>query len=99
MTDVCSALWFGFAVCTFSFLCIIGAVYIDWRQEILIQMKQIVTSNVSIEDINEKKRNDMFSSIKELSKSFFIMCFLITIGYSGILPFNYIATSFLIKTW
>ena len=62
-------------------------------------MKQIVTSNISIEDINSKKEINTFESLKSLSRTFFLLSILVTIGYSGILPFNYIATSYLTKIW
>jgi MFS family permease len=68
-SDVCSAMWLGFAICSFSFLCSILLVYLDWRQDILIQMKEIVSSNAGItvqsENVEEEKT---IYSIKTLPK-------------------------------
>jgi MFS family permease len=68
-SDVCSAMWLGFAICSFSFLCSILLVYLDWRQDILIQMKEIVSSNIGItvqsENVEEEKT---IYSIKTLPK-------------------------------
>jgi len=62
-------MWLGFAICSFSFLCSILLVYLDWRQDILIQMKEIVSSNAGITHqttiIEEEKT---FASIKTLPK-------------------------------
>lgn len=38
-------MWIGFVLATVSYLAIITLVYLDWRQEILIRMKEIVNSN------------------------------------------------------
>ncbi len=90
-------MWLGFAICSFSFICTILLVYLDWRQDILIQMREIVTSNNSISE----KEVDVGSleSLKNLPRIFFIMAFFCMLMYGGILPFNYIATSYLIRTW
>jgi hypothetical protein len=60
-------MWLGFAICSFSFLCSILLVYLDWRQDILIQMKEIVSSNagVTVQNIEEEKT---IYSIKNLPK-------------------------------
>lgn len=94
---MCSALWLGFAVCSFSFICTILLVYLDWRQDILIQMREIVTSNnaIIIKDREEKS----METIKNLPRMFFLLSIYCMLMYGGILPFNYIATSFLIRTW
>ncbi len=47
-SDINVSLWIGFVLCTFSYLAIISIVYLDWRQEILIRMKEIVNSNAMI---------------------------------------------------
>ena len=62
-------MWLGFAICSFSFLCSILLVYLDWRQDILIQMKEIVSSNAGITQqtmIVEEEKN--IYSIKTLPK-------------------------------
>jgi hypothetical protein len=90
-------MWLGFAVCSFSFICTILLVYLDWRQDILIQMREIVTSNnaIIIQDEEEKSIN----ALKNLPRIFFLMVIFCMLMYGGILPFNYIASSFLIRTW
>jgi len=59
-------MWLGFAICSFSFLCTILLVYLDWRQDILIQMKEIVSSKSGITVQNEEEKN--IKSIKNLPK-------------------------------
>ena len=62
-------MWLGFAICSFSFFCSILLVYLDWRQDILIQMKEIVSSNAGITQqtmIVEEEKN--IYSIKTLPK-------------------------------
>jgi MFS family permease len=99
IADVCSAMWVGFAICSFSFICTILLVYIDWRQDILIQMREIVTSNNTISMIQERDNEKSFSALRNLPRIFFFLVAYCMLMYGGILPFNYIATSFLIKTW
>lgn len=65
-------MWVGFAICAFSFLCTILLVYLDWRQDILIHMKQIVSSNSGITTIKEEETN--LSYLKNLPKVIF--CFI-----------------------
>ena len=90
-------MWVGFAICAFSFFCTILLVYLDWRQDILTQMREIVTSNTAIimQDEEEKSLN----ALKNLPRIFFMLVIFATLMYGGILPFNYIASSFLIKAW
>jgi len=57
-------MWLGFAICSFSFLCTILLVYLDWRQDILIQMKEIVSSNSGITAHQEEEKS--ISSLKNL---------------------------------
>jgi hypothetical protein len=90
-------MWLGFAVCSFSFICTILLIYLDWRQDILIQMREIVTSNNAI--IMQDEEEKSIDALKNLPKIFFVMIFFCTLMYGGILPFNYIASSFLIRTW
>jgi hypothetical protein len=90
-------MWLGFAICAFSFICTILLVYLDWRQDILIQMREIVTSNNAIIVQDEEEKS--ITSIKNLPRIFFVMTIFCMLMYGGILPFNYIATSFLIRTW
>jgi hypothetical protein len=59
-------MWLGFAICSFSFLCTILLVYLDWRQDILIQMKEIVSSNSGISVHNEEEKS--ISSLKNLPR-------------------------------
>jgi len=59
-------MWLGFAICSFSFLCIILLVYLDWREDILIQMKEIVSSNSGISVHNEEEKT--ISSLKNLPR-------------------------------
>ena len=92
-------MWLGFAVCSFSFICTILLVYLDWRQDILIQMREIVTSNNSMVQQDEIKVKNSFQTLKSLPAIFFFMVAFCTFMYGGILPFNYIASSFLIRTW
>jgi hypothetical protein len=90
-------MWVGFAICAFSYICTIFLVYIDWRQDILIYMREIVNSRTSIaHNVQEEKS---LREIQNLPKIFFLLVFFTMFMYGGILPFNYIATSFLIKTW
>ena len=91
-------MWFGFAVCSFSFICTILVVYLDWRQDFIIQMREIVTSNngITLKDEEEEKS---IEALKNLPKIFYLMVIFCILMYGGILPFNYIATSFLIRTW
>jgi len=63
-------MWVGFAICSFSFLCTILLVYLDWRQDILIQMKEIVSSNSGISMHNEEEKS--ISSLKNLPKVKFV---------------------------
>lgn len=88
-------MWLGFAVCAFSFISTILLVYLDWRQDILIQMKQIITTNSGIAHFEENKD----FSMKDFPRIFYMMIILCMLMYGGILPFNYIATKFLLKTW
>jgi hypothetical protein len=90
-------MWLGFAICSISFICTILLVYLDWRQDILIQMKEIVTSNNAI--VLQDEENKPISVLAYLPRIFFLMAFYCMLMYGGILPFNYIATSFLIRTW
>lgn len=62
-------MWVGFAICAFSFLCTILLVYLDWRQDILIHMKQIVSSNSGITTIKEEESN--LNYLKNLPKVIF----------------------------
>jgi len=50
-------MWVGFAVCSFSFLCSIMLVYLDWRQDIFIQMKEIIKSNSGITSHQEEEKS------------------------------------------
>jgi hypothetical protein len=95
MSDVSSSLWVGFAICSFSFLCIILMVYLDWRQDLLLEMKEIIDSNNSVTEHAEKKPFEM----TQLSRMFYFLSIYCMLMYSGILPFNYIATSFLMNAW
>ena len=62
-------MWLGFAICLFSFLCSIALVYLDWRQDILIQMKEIVNSKMSITNPNQTVEEEKtIYSIKTLPK-------------------------------
>ncbi len=88
-------MWLGFAICAFSFICSIILVYMDWRQDILIQMKEIIETNTAIVQKDDNKSLKM-STIPRIFYMMIILCMLV---YGGILPFNYIATKFLIKTW
>jgi hypothetical protein len=88
-------MWLGFAVCAFSFICTIVLVYMDWRQDILTQMKEIIETNTAIIQKEENKN----IPISSLPRIFYMMVTLCMLMYGGILPFNYIATKFLIKTW
>jgi hypothetical protein len=90
-------MWFGFAICAFSYICTIFLVYLDWRQDILIQMREIVTSNNAIILHDEEEKS--IKALKNLPRIFFLMVIYCMLMYGVILPFNYIATSFLIKTW
>jgi hypothetical protein len=90
-------MWVGFAVCAFSFICTILLVYLDWRQDILIQMREIVNSHNTIILHNEEEKS--LSALKNLPRIFFLMTIYCMLMYGGILPFNYIATSYLIRTW
>jgi uncharacterized membrane protein len=90
-------MWVGFAICAFSYICTIFLVYLDWRQDILIHMKEIVNSRTSItQNIQDEKS---IGEIRNLPRIFFLVVFFTVFMYGGILPFNYIATSFLIRTW
>lgn len=60
-------MWFGFAICSFSFLCTILLIYLDWRQDVLIQMKEIVSSNTGIPQQIEQEEKDI-SALKNLPK-------------------------------
>lgn len=64
-------MWLGFAICSFSFLCSILLVYLDWRQDILIQMKEIVSSNAGITAHNEEEEKSI-ASLKNLPKVIFL---------------------------
>ena len=90
-------MWLGFAICAFSYICTILLVYLDWRQDILIQMREIVTSNNAIILHDEEEKS--IKALANLPRIFFIMVIYCMFMYGGILPFNYIATSYLIKTW
>lgn len=61
-------MWLGFAICAFSFLCSILLVYLDWRQDILIQMKEIVSSNNGITIQQNEEGEKSIYSLKELPK-------------------------------
>lgn len=67
-SDVCSAMWLGFAICSFSFLCSILLVYLDWRQDILIQMKEIVSSNAGITNVQNIEEEKNLYSLKNLPR-------------------------------
>lgn len=90
-------MWLGFAICALSYIAIIFLVYLDWRQDILIHMREIVNSKTSITPNVQEERT--LKEIQNLPRVFFLMVFYCMFMYGGILPFNYIATSFLIKTW
>jgi hypothetical protein len=90
-------MWLGFAVCSFSFMCTILLVYLDWRQDVLIQMREIVTSNNTISIQEEEVK--FYDTLMKMPRMFFLMVFFCMLMYGGILPFNYIATSYLIRTW
>jgi len=93
-SDVSTALWIGFAISNFSYLAIILLVYLDWRQEILIQMKEIVNSNAVV--LNQEERP--IKTIYKLPRVFYLMAILCAIVYGGVLPFNYLASNFMVKT-
>jgi hypothetical protein len=90
-------MWLGFAICAFSFICTLLLVYLDWRQDILIKMREIVNSHNSIIMHDEEEKS--ISALKNLPRIFFLMVIYCMLMYGGILPFNYIATSYLIRTW
>ena len=100
-----TSLWLGFALCAVSFFITLLVVYIDWRQDILIQMKQIVdaknagTSIVTNEIHTEgKEGKTVMTSLSDFPRIVFLLSGLCTLLYSGVFPFNYIATGFLIST-
>jgi len=88
----------GFALCGLSFFVTLLTVYLDWRQDILIQMKQIVDSQNGSLRIEEETPNRTFS-LSDFPRIVFMLIALCAILYSGVFPFNYIATAFLTKTW
>jgi len=94
--DVSISLWIGFAICSVSFLIILLVVYLDWREEVL--MKMHFTSNSNSEKSNE---NEIVSLklMKNFPKILYLLALLCALLYSGVFPFNYIATGFLIKTY
>lgn len=61
-------------------------------------MKQIVDSKRGIVIVEEEEKPIM-SSLSEFPKIVFLLAGLCTMLYSGVFPFNYIATGFLISTW
>ncbi len=60
-------------------------------------MREIVTSNNAI--IVHEEEEKSFDALKKLPRIFFLMVIYCMLMYGAILPFNYIATSFLIRTW
>lgn len=65
MSDVSSAIWVGFGICSFSLICTCYLIYLDWREDIMLSMKEIVaTPNSSI------RRNDNAKSDQENNESF-----------------------------
>ena len=74
-------------------------VYLDWRQDILIQMKQIVDSRNGVLKVEEEISQPVMTTLYDFPRIVFMLCALCTLLYSGVFPFNYIATGFLISTW
>jgi hypothetical protein len=62
-------------------------------------MKQIVDSKNGTVNIEEETTKTSMSNLSDFPRLVFLLCALCTLLYSGILPFNYIATGFLISTW
>ena len=62
-------------------------------------MKQIVDSKSGIIKIEDENIKNAMSNLSDFPRLVFMLCTLCTLLYSGIFPFNYIATSFLISTW
>jgi len=63
-------MWLGFAICSFSFLCSILLVYLDWRQDLLIQMKEIVSSNSGVAVHHEEEKG--LVSLKDLPRVYYL---------------------------
>jgi hypothetical protein len=62
-------------------------------------MKQIVDSKNGTVKIEEENTKNSMSNLSDFPTLVFMLCALCTLLYSGIFPFNYIATGFLISTW
>jgi hypothetical protein len=71
-------------------------VYIDWRQDVLLEMKEIIYSNNTVDISQDKPCIDI---MKQQPRMFYLLVTVCMLMYGGILPFNYIATSFLMKSW
>jgi len=80
-------------MCTFSYVCTIFLVCLDLKEDMSIYVKNIISSKTVVQEEKSIKE------IQNLPRIFFLIVFYCMFMYSGILPFNYIATSFLIKTW
>lgn len=74
-------------------------VYIDWKQDTIIQMKQIADSGNRIIKKEEETKIPILSNFNDFPKIVYMLVALSMILYSGVFPFNYIATGFLISTW
>jgi len=57
-------------------------------------MQEIITTNSGVTE-----ENKTMLPMKNMPRIFFMMIIFCMLMYGGILPFNYIATSFLLKTW
>ena len=100
-SDLSTALWIGFTLTTFSYLAIVTLVYLDWRQEILIQMREIVNSNTIMLNQQSRPMDSVYTlpGVNYNHKQiFYLLAFLCTVVYGGVLPFNYLASNFKIKT-
>lgn len=62
-------------------------------------MKQIVNSRNGIVKIDEEPAQPVMTSLSDFPKLVFMLAALCTLLYSGVFPFNYIATGFLITTY
>jgi hypothetical protein len=61
-------------------------------------MREIVQSKSHIVE-EEVKEEKIIGSLKDFPRIYFMLSILCLVAYSGILPFNYISSGFLLKTW
>eukprot|EP00742_Colponemidia_sp_Colp-10_P008520 GILJ01009232.1.p1 GENE.GILJ01009232.1~~GILJ01009232.1.p1 ORF type:complete len:436 (-),score=60.05 GILJ01009232.1:46-1353(-) len=91
------ALWIGLALCIAAFLCSGLLIYVDSRAESTLKKRNSALRVNSIDPSTSEEVN--LSVIRHFSKLFWLLTVVTVILYCSILPFNNIASSFLIEKW